>query len=140
VKNKFIYLYLAWIVAAFSTAGSLFLSHFMNLPPCSLCWYQRICMFPLVAILWVGVSSEDLKAHLYALPLILVGTVLAVYHNLLYYKWISEALIPCSSGVSCTERQLDLLGFISIPLMSLVSFVLLLFLNLAHLKSQRGSA
>ncbi len=100
-------------------------------------------MFSLVPVLWVGFSKEDPDVHQYALPLIGIGLLIAVYHNLLYYKVISAALTPCTSGVSCTERQLDLLGFISIPLMSLVSFLGLLILILLHRKQnrkQRGSS
>lgn len=129
-----IFLYLSWLLATVSTASSLFLSNFMKLPPCDLCWYQRIFMFPLVAILWVGFSLEDKKIHLYALPLIIMGWLIAAYHNLLYYKWISPTLSPCTSGVSCTERQLDLLGFISIPLMSFFGFSFLFILILLHRK------
>ena len=65
-SSKNLYLYLAWLIASVSTAGSLFLSYFMKLPPCDLCWYQRIFMFPLVFILWIGYSHEDKKVHLYA--------------------------------------------------------------------------
>ena len=34
--------YIAWFQAAVATAGSLFFSEVMDLPPCVLCWYQRI--------------------------------------------------------------------------------------------------
>ncbi len=139
MKKHLPYLYLAWLTSAVSVAGSLFLSNYMGLPPCEYCWYQRICMFPLVAILWVGFSTEDAKIHLYALPLILAGWLTAIYHNLLYYKWIAPPLTPCISGVSCTERQLDLFGFISIPLMSLTSFSILLALVLLHRNQLRGA-
>lgn len=137
-KNN-VFLYLAWLMSLIATLGSLFLSNFMDLPPCNLCWYQRICMFPLVVILWVGFSKADRWIHLYSLPLIFIGWVLAVYHNLLYYKVITPAITPCSSGASCTEKQLELLGFVTIPLMSLVGFTILLTLTLWHWKLQRGS-
>ena len=126
------YLYLAWALSLVATMGSLFLSYFMKLPPCDLCWYQRIFMFPLVMILWVGFSKEDQNIHLYSLPLIIVGLLIAIYHNLLYYKLITPSITPCTSGVSCTERQLDLFGFLSIPLMSLIGFLVLLTLILLH--------
>ncbi len=133
---KNIFLYLAWVTASVSTVGSLFLSYYMKLPPCDLCWHQRIFMFPLVAILWVGYSNEDKKIHLYALPLIISGWLIAAYHNLIYYKLISSEIIPCTSGISCTERQLSLFGFISIPLMSLAGFSILLLLVFLHFKQQ----
>ena len=38
---------LAFVVAAVATAGSLYFSEVAHFTPCRLCWYQRICMYPL---------------------------------------------------------------------------------------------
>jgi disulfide bond formation protein DsbB len=133
------FIYAAWLVALIATLGSLFLGEVMKLPPCSLCWYQRICMYPLVAILTVGIVLRDPNVSIYALPLVVVGLGLALYHNLLYYGVIAESLSPCTAGVPCTARQLELFGFISIPLMGAGGFVTLLGLLIAHRKT-KGSA
>ena len=117
------WLYLAWLVSAVSTIGSLFFSEVMKLPPCTLCWYQRVMMYPLVWILAVGIVKRDGRIKVYALPFALVGLAIAGYHNLLYYDIIPESITPCTSGVSCTSRQIEWLGFVTIPLMSLVSFL-----------------
>ena len=117
-----LFLYVAWFQAAVATAGSLFLSDVMMLPPCVLCWYQRIAMYPLSILLAVGIVRRDLGVRLYALPLAAIGLVIAIYHNLLYYDVIPESIMPCTSGVSCTSRQIELLGFITIPLLSLTAF------------------
>lgn len=140
LKKSELYLFLAFLLALVSVAGSLFFSEFMNLPPCDLCWYQRIFMYPLVVIFWVGFSRQDRENHLYSLPFILGGLATAIYHNLLYYKWITPKITPCSSGVSCTQRQLDLLGFISIPLMSLVVFILIFAFVFLHLSQQKRNS
>ena len=71
----------------------------------------------------------------YALPLVLIGLGISIYHNLLYYGVIPEALSPCSEGVSCTEVQLEWLGFITIPMMALAGFVTLSVSLLAHQRS-----
>ena len=131
--------YLAWVIALLSTVGSLFFSEVMGLPPCVLCWYQRIAMYPLVLIIAVGILTRDGRMRAYALPLALAGLGLAVYHNLLYYGFIPETLTPCSEGASCTERQIEWLGFITIPLMGLASFVGLT-LCLLFYKSEREGA
>ena len=115
--------YLAWVIALVSTAGSLFFSEVMGLPPCVLCWYQRIAMYPLVLVIATGIVMRDGRMKYYALPLCLAGLALAVYHNLLYYGVIPETLTPCSEGASCTERQIEWLGFVTIPLMGLASFL-----------------
>lgn len=118
-----LWLYAAWTIALVATAGSLFFSEVMELPPCVLCWYQRIAMYPLVAIIAVGILANDRRVKAYALPLCLAGLGIAVYHNLLYYGIIPESITPCQQGVSCTSRQIEWLGFITIPLLSLVGFI-----------------
>ena len=115
-------LYAAWVIALLATVGSLFFSEVMGLPPCVLCWYQRIAMYPLVLIIATGIVTRDRRMRTYALPLCLAGLAVSVYHNLLYYGVIPETLTPCSEGASCTERQIEWLGFVTIPLMGLASF------------------
>jgi disulfide bond formation protein DsbB len=115
--------YLAWIVALVATVGSLFFSEVMQLPPCVLCWYQRIAMYPLVVVIGAGILMRDARMKFYALPLALVGLAISVYHNLLYYGVIPESITPCTQGISCTSRQIEWLGFITIPLMALAAFV-----------------
>jgi len=117
--------YAVWIMALLSAAGSLFFSEVMDLPPCVLCWYQRIAMYPLVLIIGIGIITDDRRWKVYALPLALTGLALAVYHNLVYYGIIPESLTPCTQGVSCSERQIEWLGFITIPLMGLASFLVI---------------
>ncbi|HSI88075.1 MAG TPA: disulfide bond formation protein B [Pyrinomonadaceae bacterium] len=120
--------YLAWIITLAGTAGSLFFSEIMDFPPCNLCWYQRVALYPLVIVIAVGIASADAGWKKYAWPLVLIGLVIAVYHNLLYYDFISEGITPCSEGVPCNARQLELFGFVTIPLMSLAGFVSLAIL------------
>lgn len=116
---------LAWTLALIATVGSLFFSEVMQLPPCVLCWYQRIAMYPLVLIIGIGIISKDGRLKSYALPLAVSGLAVAVYHNLLYYGIIPESITPCQQGISCTSRQIEWLGFITIPLLSLLAFVLI---------------
>ncbi|MCO6510850.1 MAG: disulfide bond formation protein B [Aridibacter famidurans] len=126
-KTLNVYLpYLAWVVALIGLVGSLFFSVVMELPPCDLCWYQRIAMYPLVPILATGIILRDRRMKTYALPFGIVGLAISVYHNLLYYGVITQALTPCSQGVPCTAKQLELFGFITIPLMTLAAFVVIL--------------
>lgn len=115
--------YVAWTVALGGMIGSLIFSLAMELPPCDLCWYQRIALYPLVLIIPVGIVFRDPRLKYYALPLAVSGLAIAIYHNLLYYGFIPVDLVPCSEGVPCTQRQIEWLGFITIPLMSLASFV-----------------
>jgi disulfide bond formation protein DsbB len=98
-------LFLAWLVALAATAGALFLGEVMGKTPCVLCWYQRIAMFPLVLVLGVG-----------------------LYHCLVFWGVISEALSPCRQGVSCADADVQVAGFVPIPLLSLMAFSAILAL------------
>ena len=125
-------LFLAWLVALAATAGALFLGEVMGKTPCVLCWYQRIAMFPLVLVLGVGLFDGDARSARYALPLAWAGWSLALYHCLVFWGVISEALSPCRQGVSCADAELQVAGFVPIPLLSLVAFsaiLVLLFWN-----------
>lgn len=115
--------YMAWLTASLSVVGSLFFSEVMLLPPCVLCWYQRIVIYPLVLIIGTGIVMRDSRMKFYALPLCLVGLVISIYHNLLYYGFIPESITPCAEGVPCNAVQIEWLGFITIPLMGLGAFV-----------------
>lgn len=135
--SGFAFVYLAWVTALGAALGSLFFSEVMKLPPCTLCWYQRICIYPLVLILPVGIVMRDVRVSAYALPLVVVGFVIAAYHNLLYYGVIAEPLVPCTAGVPCTSRQIDWFGFVGIPLLGLLAFIALFVLLGFHQISQR---
>lgn len=129
--------HVAWVVALLATVGSLFFSEVMGLPPCVLCWYQRIAMYPLILIIGSGIVMRDARLRSYALPVCLAGLAVSVYHNLLYYGVIPESLTPCAQGVSCTSRQVEWLGFVTIPLLALTAFVVVA-LCLFFYRPERG--
>lgn len=116
------YLYAAWLMALVGTVGSLFFSEVMLYPPCVLCWYQRIALYPLVIVIATGIFTRDSGVFRYSMPLCLIGLAIAFYHNLLYYGIVPEAITPCTEGIPCNAKQIELLGFITIPLMALGGF------------------
>ena len=118
-------LFIAWLMAAAGTMGSLFFSEVMGFAPCVLCWWQRVFLYPLVITLGLGLFPLDKGSVRYSLPLAVAGWLVALYHNLLYHGIIPESLEPCSQGVSCTETYIKLLGFLTIPMLSLILFTLI---------------
>lgn len=131
--------YIAFTQALVATVGSLFLSEIINLPPCVLCWYQRALMYPLVAIIGVGILRTEKKLYQYVLPLAGIGWLIAAYHSLLQWKIIPDALAPCVQGVSCTTVQINYLGFITIPFMALVAFTVIIACMLIEWRSSDES-
>ena len=137
-STAWILLFCAWLVASVSTLGALFFGEVMQLPPCVLCWYQRICMFPLVLILPAGMFPLDRKIVRYALPLAAIGWLIAVFHVLLVAGVIPESIKPCTQGVPCSEKVIEWFGFVTIPLLSVVAFsTIIALLILAHLRGSK---
>lgn len=116
------YAFAAWLIATISALGALFLGEVMGYAPCVLCWYQRIFMFPLVFVLAAGLFPLDSRLVRYALPLALAGWLVALFHVLLVAGVIPESATPCTKGVPCSQVQLQLFGFVTIPLLSLAAF------------------
>jgi disulfide bond formation protein DsbB len=123
LKKNVIYLVYAQVWAGFF--GSLYFSEILNLPPCVLCTVQRLLLYPLIIVLTVGIWRRDEDLPWYVLPFSILGIIVAVYHNLIYYHIIPESLTPCTVQLPCTVKDFTLWGFISIPTMSLVAFILI---------------
>ncbi len=128
--------YMAWTIALLATLGSLYFSNIRHLPPCVLCWFQRIFMYPLILIIGIGIVKKDKNLSDYALPLSIIGILISLYHNLLYYKILPESVAPCTNGISCTTFQINYLGFITIPLLSFIAFA---FINLFLIIYRKGN-
>lgn len=130
-------LYFAWGISLLSTFASLFFSEVLKYPPCSLCWYQRVFMYPLVFIIPIGILSLDRNISKYVLVLSLVGLVIAGYHTLIYHNIIQEQLTLCTADLSCKTKQFELFGVLSIPLMSFLSFLFIFLLGLKDFKNEK---
>jgi Disulfide bond formation protein DsbB len=115
----------AWIVAVIATAGSLWFSESAGFPPCVLCWYQRIAMYPLVIVLGLRAlrpgGSRDLRIA--GLALVTVGLAVNLWH-------VAVETLPdldsgaCDAAVPCTIRWVQGLGFFTIPRLATVAFLL----------------
>lgn len=128
----------AWLIATASTLGALFFGEVMKLPPCSLCWYQRIFMFPMMLVLPFGLLPFDRKVVRSVLPLAGIGLVLAALHVLIVEGIIPERIAPCRQGVPCSETVIEWFGFVTIPLLSLLAFATITaLLFVASLRSSK---
>jgi disulfide bond formation protein DsbB len=114
----------ALLVAVLATAGSLYFSEVSSYEPCTLCWYQRIAMYPLVVLLGVAVWRRDAGVRRYVLPLAGAGAVIAIYHYALEWFPALDSGV-CSSTTPCTVVWFRELGFISLPYLALSAFLLI---------------
>ncbi|EFO79182.1 disulfide bond formation protein DsbB [Oscillochloris trichoides DG-6] len=121
--------YVALLAAWLALGGSLFFSEVLGWVPCTLCWYQRILMYPLSLVIAIGILRRDDGLPHYVLPFALPGAGVSLYHYLLIKTdWFPPP--PCQAGVPCTVDYLDLFGFINIPFLALTAFLLIALMML----------
>ena len=126
-------LWLAFVVASIATGGSLFFSEIAHFVPCELCWYQRICMYPLSITTLLAALFDDPRAARYLLPLPVVGAGVSVYHLLVENGVVGESLTcRISAPGGCTVKWINEFGYMTIPTLALTAFALVFaFLLLA---------
>jgi disulfide bond formation protein DsbB len=132
-------LYGAFAVSLAAMLGSLYFSEIAHFPPCVLCWYQRICMYPLVLIIGYSIYLRNRLVVWPAFVLASVGWLIGLYHNLLYYEILPEAAAPCIAGVSCTTKFIEWFGFVTIPLLSFMGFTIILIALTIYWKTSKGT-
>ena len=124
-------LWAAFVVAAIATGGSLFLSDVAGFIPCEMCWYQRICMYPLSLLTLFAAVHGDYRFARYLLPFPVIGACVSVYH-LLIENHVVAVPAQCAVGAGCAVKWINYFGYMTIPTLALTAFVLLIgFLALA---------
>ena len=116
--------YLAFAPALIAMLGSLFYSEIVGFVPCTLCWYQRILMYPLTLIILVGILKQDEYLPYYVLPFSVIGMGVSSYHYLIQ-RGIFAHPATCSVGIPCNLSYVNYFGFITIPLMTLAVFTMI---------------
>lgn len=125
-KNALLF---AFIVAAATTAASLFYSEIADYEACDLCWYQRVFLYPQTVLLGIAFIRDDRKVADYIIPLGMIGGAISIYH---YALQRIDGSSSCPVGaVSCAVRYVFDFGYITIPMMSLTAFVVIIVL--AHI-------
>jgi disulfide bond formation protein DsbB len=119
-------LQLAFLVALVATLGSLYFSEVADYIPCTFCWYQRICMYPLALILGIAAFRRDRAVKVYALPLASIGLVISAYHWLIERYPDLEAGGSCSAVVPCTAPWFTEFGFITLAFMAFSGFAFII--------------
>ena len=130
-----------WPLILATTVGSiaitLFYSEYLGFIPCSLCWLQRIALYPqaLFAIMAFQ-TKERVYFPFYNIALSIAGLVVALYQYLyqMVPTEVSSGVMPCLADGSgdCALKVIDTFGFVTFPLLSAVlfAFLIVLYLNL----------
>ena len=134
-------LWAAFVVAAVATGGSLFFSEIAHFVPCELCWYQRICMYPLSITTLLAALLEDHRITRYLLPFPVIGAGVSIYH-LLVENGVIEQTQAClvSAPGGCATKWINEFGYVTIPTLALTGFALAFaFLMLAAIEPRTAT-
>lgn len=119
-------------------AGNIFPSE-AGLPPCEFCWYGRIFFYPLLPIALVGYIKSDKNVADYLLPLSIPGIFLTFYHyGMQKFGW--GGIESCNSLVPCNDIQVEYFGFLTIPLLACLGFVVITVLAIWYKKIQKSKS
>lgn len=128
-------------------AGTLVHSGLYKLPPCTLCYSQRIFLYPQAALFVVALirraSGEALRVVIdSSLILSSIGLMIALYHHALQMFPGSGLPCPASGTVSCAQIFYLEFGFLTYPLMAAVlfSFLIVVMLSARRAHAQSLSA
>ncbi len=116
-------LFISWVIALLAMLGSLYFSEIQGFIPCTLCWYQRICMYPLVIILGIGSFQNDYSVKKIALPFSIIGLLISTWHYLEQKVPGFAEIKPCTQGVPCSSEYINIFGFITIPFLAVIAFL-----------------
>ncbi len=117
-------LLVAWATATFGMLCSLYLCEGRGWTPCFLCWYQRICLWPLSLILGVAWFRRKGDVAAFVLPQAVLGLALASYQVLIQEVSGRDVLGICRAGPDCARKIAIGLGPISIPMLSWTAFAI----------------
>ena len=132
--------WLAFLVAATCTLGSLYFSEIAEFTPCRLCWFQRIAMYPLSVVLLVGAIRRDPAVRWYAGPLAAIGAGVSAYHTLIEWRPALDTGACEATGPSCTDVWFRQFGFLSLATMALVGFLTILTLLFVRFPATQDEA
>ncbi len=126
---------IAGAVAAAATLGSLYFSEVADFVPCKLCWYQRIAMYPLAVLLVMAAVRRDRSVLRYVRVIAAAGIAVSAYHT--WIQWFPETSNSCELDNPCTARWVDAFGWMEIPQMAGLSFLLIIVTATIGLRSLR---
>lgn len=125
MKYNKLFMQLIFLVSLIATLGSLYFSEIRLYLPCEMCWYQRIIMYPIVLISFIGLIRNDMNSRIYVRAFSGIGILTSAYHySLQKFSFIADSQ-PACTGVDCTVQYINWFGFITIPFLALIAFILI---------------
>ncbi|MSU45456.1 MAG: disulfide bond formation protein B [Candidatus Zambryskibacteria bacterium] len=125
---------LGFLLSSTAFIGSLLYSNVIGFAPCELCWWQRIFLYPQVILFAIALYKErvnkvrDGLIFSYSLALSIIGALIALFQY--YGQMFNPSLLDAcaTQGSSCAQLFFVSFGYITIPMMSLTTFLFLILL------------
>ncbi len=119
-----------WVVSLVATLGSLYFSEIRGYIPCTMCWFQRIFMYPILVMTTVAVIQKNAKIAVTTAVFSIIGGCISLYHyGIQKISFLADSAPACGQ-VSCTGQYINWLGFITIPFLALTAFILIAITSL----------
>ncbi|MED3551361.1 disulfide oxidoreductase [Cytobacillus praedii] len=134
------WLFVSWAASVLAMFGSLYFSEIRQYEPCTLCWYQRILMYPMVIILGIAVIRKDYRISIYTMVLSAIGSCISLYHySIQKISFLADHAASCGR-VPCTGQYINWLGFITIPFLALIAFIIIFICSYLLWKKSKEAA
>lgn len=136
----YIWLLLSGVILG-AVATTLLYSEILGFVPCSLCWLQRVALYPQVFLLIAAYKIKDTTYFpRYGMVLSIFGLAVAVYqyiYQALPQELHDAGLLPCLADGSsdCAKKVMELFGFVTFPFLSAVIFAFLIILYMHILRA-----
>jgi disulfide bond formation protein DsbB len=124
---------LGFLMALGAFSLSLFYSEIIGYPPCTLCWVQRIFLYPQLILFGLAWYKKENAIIDFSLVFAIFGSVSSLYH--MYVEAGGKTGLACanpaSGEVSCAVRYLYEFNYVTLPLMALTLslFIITILLN-----------
>jgi len=127
-----------WLTSLVATLGSLYFSEIRQYEPCELCWYQRILMYPILLMTTVAYIQKNARIAVTTAVFSCIGGIISLYHyGIQKLDFLSDSA-PACGRVPCTGQYINILGFITIPFLAGVAFILIAITSFYMIKVMKG--
>lgn len=116
-----------------AVVGSLIYSDIVGFPPCDLCWWQRIFMYPQLVVLAVAMYKKDKSIIDHIVPLSVLGAIVALFQSFVQWGFSFGASGGCAAvGGECAKVYFTQFSYITIPFMSFTIFLYVIAMKFVY--------
>src|SRR5699024_1428909 len=126
-----------WGITLIAVFGSIFFSEILGFTPCEYCWYQRVLMYPLVIIYGTAILKNNISIALPGLILRGIGFCVSTYHYLVQKLPAFQEVGGSCGDLPCHLQYVNYFGFITIPFLAGISFLIIFVTHLIVLRLER---